>query len=958
MTIASKTSPPAGPEKLAAKHFEQWLNEHHKSILRHWLNEEPGIGHPDYLADSTADASGLHRTLLRALTDRSAAEELFGVPAPWEPDTTAPVGESTFSLTTWHALLQDMRQNIVAELQATSPPNQAFELLMAADDALNRLAVKLTRSFQQQLDRTAGERSRFKSLYTVTHEIATNLDLDRVAQSALDGALKTTGVDAGVLSLLDRESGRLFSWASTGWEAKVIELESLPSEWTEGWRDKLITSIDNVAILPPAEWQSALNVPSTAAALIIAPIVANGEFYGLLALGSQQTNHFTADDVTSVKAIVTQVAGVTENAEIYRLINRQAQELGGMLRYQQEEASKSQAILESIADGVVVNNPQSRVILVNPAAERILNKSRNSLINTDVRHLIEAFDDPGRTAALAAIDQMLAQANTPSHIKVTSAMLEMDNRVISAHMAPVIARHDEFLGVVTILRDITKEVEADRAKSEFISTVSHELRTPMTAIKGYTDLIYGGAVGPLNDNQKHFLSVIKNNTDRLIALINDLLDISRIETGRVRFEPAPVKLGEIVADVVEAMAAHAEEQGLALTYEVDAGLPEVMGDRDRLYQVLTNLVGNAINYTPEGSVTVEVNNVGIAVQISVRDTGIGIKAEDIGRIFDRFYRADDPIVQEASGTGLGLPIVKMFVEMHGGRVWVDSEKGKGSSFTFILPVPGAELKPKEPKSLIPPRIMAKTVLVVDDDTDIAQLVRLQLESNGYHVLTASRGQQAIEIIEEDEVDLIVLDRLLPDMDGMALLDTLKADPATAEIPIILLTIIEDDGDAVVRGASAYLVKPVNEQLLLDQIEAVLTRQGRVLIVEDDEDTVDMLARALRRVGFTTETARDGYEALAAARRIRPDVILLDLRLPGMDGYEALSHLKRSIVTSTIPIIAISAHVTNPEVERKRLIMLGATDFLPKPLAVEQLIATVDRVITAARAPNLPTPSDS
>jgi CheY-like chemotaxis protein len=238
------------------------------------------------------------------------------------------------------------------------------------------------------------------------------------------------------------------------------------------------------------------------------------------------------------------------------------------------------------------------------------------------------------------------------------------------------------------------------------------------------------------------------------------------------------------------------------------------------------------------------------------------------------------------------------------------------------------------------------------------LIRLQLESNGYHVLTASRGQQAIEIIERDEVDLIVLDRLLPDMDGMALLDTLKADPATAEIPIIMLTIIEDDGDAVARGASAYLVKPVNEQLLLDQIEAVLTRQGRVLIVEDDEDTVDMLARALRRVGFTTETARDGYEALAAARRIRPDVILLDLRLPGMDGYEALSHLKRSIVTSTIPIIAISAHVTNPEVERKRLIMLGATDFLPKPLAVEQLIAMVDRAITAARAPNLPTSNAS
>ncbi len=958
MTIASKATPTVGPQKLPAKHFEQWLNEHHKSILRRWLDEEAGTSHLDQFADGTEDASDLHRTLLRALTDHSAAEELPGAPALGDTKTTAQAGESAFGLTTWHALLQDMRQNIVTELRATTPTNEAFELLVAADDALNRLAIRLTRSFQQQLDRVTGERNRFKSLYAVAHEIATNLDLDRVAQSALDGALKTTDAEAGVLLILDRESGHLFPWASSEWEVKIVDPEALPSEWTEGWRDKPITPIDNVAVLPRAEWQSALNVPPTAAALIIAPIVANGEFYGLLALSSQRVNHFTPNDVASVKAIVTQVAGVTENAEIYRLINRQAQELGSMLRYQQEEASKSQAILESIADGVVVNNPQSGVILVNPAAERILNKSRDKLINTDVRHLIEAFDDPGRTAALATIEQMLAQANTPAQIKVTSVMLEMDNRVISAHMAPVIARHDEFLGVVTILRDITKEVEADRAKSEFISTVSHELRTPMTAIKGYTDLIYGGAVGPLNDNQKHFLSVIKNNTDRLIALINDLLDISRIETGRVRFEPAPVKLGEIVADVVEAMAAHAQEQGLALTYEVDAGLPEVMGDRDRLYQVLTNLIGNAINYTPEGSVTVEVNNVGMAVQVSVRDTGIGIDAEDIGRIFDRFYRADDPIVQEASGTGLGLPIVKMFVEMHGGRVWVDSEKGKGSAFTFILPVPGSEPKPKEPQSLTPPPIMAKTVLVVDDDIDIAQLIRLQLESNGYHVLTASRGQRTLEIIKESQVDLIVLDRLLPDMDGLDLLDRLKTDPSTAEIPVIMVTIVEDDGDAVARGASAYLVKPVNEQLLLDQIETVLTRQGRVLIVEDDADTVDMLTRALRRVGFTTEMARDGYEALASARRIRPDVILLDLRLPGMDGYEALSHLKRSIVTSTIPIIATSAHVTNPGAERKRLIMLGATDFLPKPLAVDELIAMVDRVIAAAYVPNLPTTSDS
>jgi PAS domain S-box-containing protein len=945
---------PSGPGAATAKHLDRWLNEHQASILKRWMESgelEHGLPFP---VPSLMSPSELRARVLGALTAPPAVAELLDTLTAWIDEEDAAI-QQALNLPAWHFLLEGLRQSILAELLAAPPPEHPFELLLAIDNALSSLIGALTRWQQQQLDRLAQERDRFKCLYGVTLEIASNLDLDRVARGALDGGLRTTGAEFGLLLILDRESGRLFPWASSGWDVGVIEPDWLPDDWTQGWRSEVIPPIDDVSALVDAGWRKVLQVPAKVSALIVAPIVANGEFYGMIVLGSPQPGRFAPADIQSVKAITAQVAGVSENAEIYRLINRQAQELGSMLRHQQEEASKSQAILESIADGVVVNNSQGQVILMNPAAERILSRSRENLLASDVRHLIEGFDDPGRTAALAVIEDMLTRASSPAQIKVSSVLLERGNRVISAHLAPVIARHDEFLGVVTIYRDITKEVEADRAKSEFISTVSHELRTPMTAIKGYTDLLFGGAVGALSENQKHFLQVIQNNTGRLIALINDLLDISRIETGRVRFEPAPVKLGEVIAGVVEAMAARAKERALVLSYEVDAGLPEVMGDHDRLYQVLTNLVGNAINYTPEGSITVEATSVDMAVQVSVHDTGVGIDPEDVARIFDRFYRGDDPVVQEASGTGLGLSIVKMFVEMHGGRVWVASEKGKGSTFTFILPVPGAELKEEESASLplTPPPITAKTVLVVDDDADIAQLVRLQLESNGYRVLTANRGTKALKLIEEEErVDLIVLDRLLPDTDGLALLDTVKSDPATAEIPVIILTIVEDDGDAMQRGASAYLVKPVNEQLLLDQVEAVLTRQGRVLVVEDDDDTVDMLSRALRRVGFITDTARDGYEALAAARRVRPDVILLDLRLPGMDGYEALSHLKRNISTSAIPIIAISAHVTNPVAERERLIMLGATDFLLKPLKIEELIKTVDRAMDCARGRQL------
>jgi PAS domain S-box-containing protein len=945
MAVVGKANLASRPHDTEIKSFAQWLNEHRESILHRWLAERTDADQPEYFAGSAADAP----TLLRALSDHSAADQLFGVPVSQESTLPLPASPSALNLTAWHAILHDLRQSIVAELQATASADQAFELLIDADNAISKLGNKLACAFDEQHDRLAEERRHFESLYAVTREIASNLDLSRVAQSALDGALRIVGADMGLLLILDREAGQLFPWASTEWDVQPIETKSLPADWIEGWREEPIPPIGDIAALPQAIWQSALQLPPIAEALIIAPIVSNGEFYGLLVLGSEQTNHFKNSDLISVKAITTQVASVSENAEVYRLINRQAQELGGMLRHQQEEASKSQAILDSIADGVVVNNPQGQVMLMNPAAGRILNRSRHDLLSTNVHDLIKAFDAPERTTALTAIEQTLAQANSPSQIKVTSVILEMDKRVISAHMAPVIARQDEFLGVVTIFRDITKEVEADRAKSEFISTVSHELRTPMTAIKGYTDLLYGGVVGPLNDNQQHFLRVITNNTNRLIALINDLLDISRIETGLVRFEPVPVKLGEIITDVVEALAARAQEKGLTLTYQVDAGLPEVMGDRDRLYQVLTNLIGNAFNYTPEGSVSVAATRAGEVVQVSVNDTGIGIKSEDISRIFDRFYRSEDPLVQEASGTGLGLPIVKMFVEMHGGRVWVDSEKGKGSTFTFILPALGAEVMLEDASSLtLGPPGTAKSILVVDDDPDIARLIRVQLERNGYRVLTASRGDQVPEIVKEGKFDLILLERLLPDTDGLAILDTLKADPSAVEIPVIVLSIIEDNGEAMARGASAYLLKPFNEGLLLDKVETVLARHERVLIVEDNKDTADMLTRTLQHAGFATEVASDGYEALAFARRTRPDVILLDLRLPGMDGYEALTHLKRGTATGAIPIIAISAHVTNPTAERERLISLGAADFLLKPLGPEGLISALDRALEAVR----------
>jgi signal transduction histidine kinase len=244
----------------------------------------------------------------------------------------------------------------------------------------------------------------------------------------------------------------------------------------------------------------------------------------------------------------------------------------------------------------------------------------------------------------------------------------------------------EFLGVVTVLRDMTREVEADRAKTEFISTVSHELRTPMTSIKGYADFLAQGAVGPLQQQQKHFLDVIRRNADRLSLLINDLLDISRIESGKVRLDLKETELSQLIDQAVESMLIAAQNKGLYLNCTTLPNLPPVMADWDRLTQVLTNLLGNAINYTETGSVHVSVKAEGEKVWTEIKDTGIGISAEVLPFIYDRFYRGDDSAVQSNSGTGLGLSIVKAIVEMHGGELLVESEPNLGSTFTFVLPV--------------------------------------------------------------------------------------------------------------------------------------------------------------------------------------------------------------------------------------------------------------------------------
>jgi signal transduction histidine kinase len=271
--------------------------------------------------------------------------------------------------------------------------------------------------------------------------------------------------------------------------------------------------------------------------------------------------------------------------------------------------------------------------------------------------------------------------------------LDLENgRIVLVHLAPVIFQND-FLGTVSIFRDITHEVEVDRLKSEFVATVSHELRTPMTSIRGYVDVLLMGAAGAVNENQIHFLNIVKNNTERLNILVNDLLDVSRIESGRVTLSPQALDLREIAEDVIGDVLRRSQEENkpMALSLDAPQKLPHVFGDIERVRQILGNLVDNAYHYTPEnGTITVRIHtpNGGREVQVDVDDNGVGIPLEDQNRVFERFYRGEHPLVLATPGTGLGLSIVKEIVEMHKGRIWMKSSgvPGDGSTFSFTLPL--------------------------------------------------------------------------------------------------------------------------------------------------------------------------------------------------------------------------------------------------------------------------------
>ena len=554
-----------------------------------------------------------------------------------------------------------------------------------------------TRLLTQDLERRVEARTRevrrehnnTQALLRIITELSSSLDMDLVMQRTLSVLNESIGAEQSLILLNDGKS------YVAGVELALSTTMSAPlkgahvreiSTWVT--RRRAPALVDDITADPRWEFDPA--IPASFHSVIGVPLVLGEETLGSLLLLHQKTSAFMLEQVSLVEATARQFSIALNNAELFKLIRDQSEHMGSLLHEQQVESSRSRAILESVADGVLVTDSAMKVTLFNPSAERILNLKSGDVLGKPLESLIGLFGKPGQIWH-ETIRRWSQEPQTYQAGETFAEQINLDQqRVVAVNLAPVFFR-DQFLATVSIFRDITQEVKVDKLKTEFVANVSHELRTPMTSILGYIDIILMGAAGEVTTQQQHFLDIVKSNTVRLNVLVNDLLDVSRIEAGRVELSMRQLDLRELAGEVIADFQHRSRQDNKSIHFILDAPGNQltVMGDTLRIKQVITNLVSNSYNYTPEnGQVVVRVHAENGEVQIDVEDNGIGVNVEQRERIFERFYRGEDPLVLSTAGTGLGLAISKILVEMHRGRIWFRSSgvRGEGSIFSFALPV--------------------------------------------------------------------------------------------------------------------------------------------------------------------------------------------------------------------------------------------------------------------------------
>ncbi|HEV2673433.1 MAG TPA: ATP-binding protein [Aliidongia sp.] len=586
-------------------------------------------------------------------------------------------------------------------------------------------------------------------------------------------------------------------------------------------------------------------------------------------------------------------------------LSRAAERLAAADRLAEREGRLT-AIYDSVLDGIITINPSGSIETMNRAAERVFGHPPGSLLRRNLRLLMA---EPFASAYESELMRHLADGGGDFLGTVRELEgLHADGTRFPMEVAFTAATIGERRLLVAAVRDITERRAIERLKNEFVSTVSHELRTPLTSISGALALMAKGTAGTLPDKALGLVAIARSNCDRLVRLINDILDLERIEAGNLVFEFEVVDIADLLDRLVRETAEFAQKYNVEL--EIAPAVPEVMvwGDRHRLMQVLANLVSNAVKFSPDaGTVTVGATLEDGKIHVTVTDRGRGIPDEFKSRIFQKFAQADASDSRQKGGTGLGLSIVKSIVERHGGTVGFSSQSQVGSTFWFDLPEKHAPLTAPG----LPAEESRRKVLICEDDKDVGHILTLHLEQAGYQSLWAHTAAEARELLRQHDFVAMTLDLGLPDQDGLQLLNMIKADPATATMPVVIVSGRADAGGDRL-GIADWITKPVMPERLIAALDQIRSSRDRptVLHVEDDPDIVDLVSAALQSKADLVAAG-----SLAAARlaleQARFDVIVLDVGLPDGSGLDLLDTIDAMEGGPKPAVVLFSAQEPHP-----------------------------------------------
>jgi diguanylate cyclase (GGDEF)-like protein/PAS domain S-box-containing protein len=789
-----------------------------------------------------------------------------------------------------------------------------------------------------------------KVLYELTARLGSTDNMKEFCEMLLLKSLEMTDAPAGSLALY--ENGEMHLMTSKGLSRKFEDRTS----WdilSNGVTEQVFAKKELVEVLDTLESDYVNNpvvVNEKIRSFLVCPILLRGEVAGILYINDFKPRQFSERQ----KRTLSVATGIIALA-----IDRFA-----LIRGLDEFRLKFSSLLEAGNDIAIVTDSHGLIVSSNESAGDMLGYTQDEMLGKTITSII------GNGNAAESIHKALEKKSSIKGFETTIIDAKEKKFDVTLNASLLKDSHGNEFGTIYIVHSLQEEIDLRSAldtktreleelnrnlekkvmerteelertnrelermndvKGRFIANTSHELRTPLNSILGFSDVLKDKTFGPLTDDQERYVKNIHSAGKHLLELINNVLDIAKIEAGKYEMMYETFLISDLTEEVLTIMTPIAQNKDIEISVRSDEQITSITADRVKTKQVLYNLLSNAIKFTPEGrkvgiTITHETmtdrGNIWIddeseCIKFSVWDEGVGISPDDKGRIFDEFEQVDTTLSRESGGAGLGLALCKKLVELHGGSISVDSTLGQGSMFSFTIPVssPVESVKTEEPQAIrlnFPwMKEEAPLILVVEDDLATSELLTLHLTQNGYKVAHAFDGEEAIEKARNLKPFAITLDVMLPKKDGWEVLQALKSDPVTADVPAIIHSVVDNKDLGFALGATDYLLKPLDKDALLSKLEEINVTKGKlalpisILVIESEESVTNYFKEIFEPQGFLIYTAPEGKRGVDLAVALRPSLILMDFSLPDMLGFEIVRELKENHSTKDIPIFILT-----------------------------------------------------